>query len=202
MKEHCAIVQGFSDNNTDLFPWLTPFTLFCGFGLVVAWSLLGSTWLVLKCDGELALRMRHLSTILLGVLLVILLGVSVFCPLTQPFVATRWFSLPGFWYLAPVPIFVGIFSIQLFRALRQNHVHRNPFIMAIMLVFLGFAGLGISLWPFLLPPSITLWAAAAPAASQRFMLPGALFILPVILIYTWWSYHVFRGKVNAEGGYH
>ncbi|KEA50997.1 ubiquinol oxidase subunit II [Mangrovibacter sp. MFB070] len=197
-----ALVQGFSGSSTSLFPWLTPFTVFCGVGLVVAWSLLGSTWLVLKCDGELALRMRHISILLLGLFLVILLGVSVFCPLTQPFIARRWFSLPGFWYLLPVPLLVGVCSFQLARTLRQNNTHRNPFIMAIMLVFLGFAGLGVSLWPFLLPPSMTLWDAAAPAASQRFMLPGALFILPVILGYTWWSYHVFRGKVTADGGYH
>ncbi|MGS6324410.1 cytochrome d ubiquinol oxidase subunit II, partial [Enterobacter hormaechei] len=77
-----------------------------------------------------------------------------------------------------------------------------PFIMTLGLVFLGFSGLGISIWPHIIPPDITLWQAAAPAQSQGFMLVGALLIIPVILVYTFWSYYVFRGKVQHGEGYH
>lgn len=67
----------------------------------------------------------------------------------------------------------------------------------VALVFLGYLGLAISIWPNIVPPSINLWQAAAPLTSQLFALMGALFIIPIILAYTFWSYHVFRGKVKA-----
>jgi len=75
-------------------------------------------------------------------------------------------------------------------------------VLTLGLIFLGFSGLGISIWPHIIPPSITLWQAAAPAQSQGFMLVGALFIIPIILVYTFWSYYVFRGKVQPGEGYH
>ncbi|MGC2050842.1 MAG: cytochrome d ubiquinol oxidase subunit II, partial [Methylovirgula sp.] len=70
------------------------------------------------------------------------------------------------------------------------------------LLFLGYSGLGISLWPNVIPPSVSLWDAAAPPQSMGFALVGALFIIPIILTYTAWSYYVFRGKVRAGEGYH
>ncbi|WP_196298402.1 cytochrome d ubiquinol oxidase subunit II, partial [Vibrio fluvialis] len=62
--------------------------------------------------------------------------------------------------------------------------------------------LGISLWPNIIPPSVTLWQAASPPQSQGFMLVGALFIIPFILMYTFWSYAVFGGKVTDGEAYH
>lgn len=70
------------------------------------------------------------------------------------------------------------------------------------MIFLGFTGLIISLWPNIVPGSLTLWQAAAPPQSQGFTLVGALFIIPIILVYTAWSYYVFRGKVKLGQGYH
>lgn len=80
--------------------------------------------------------------------------------------------------------------------------HYLPFMMTLLLVFLGFSGLGISIWPHIIPPSIDIWQAAAPPQSLGFMLVGALFIIPIILVYTFWSYYVFRGKISADEGYH
>nr|WP_320659093.1 cytochrome d ubiquinol oxidase subunit II [Salmonella enterica] len=59
-----------------------------------------------------------------------------------------------------------------------------------------------SAWPNIIPPDISLYAAAAPPQSQSFMLVGALIIIPIILAYTFWSYYVFRGKVRHGEGYH
>ncbi|WP_058910145.1 cytochrome d ubiquinol oxidase subunit II [Entomohabitans teleogrylli] len=184
------------------FDWLNAFTLFCGFGLVVAYGLLGATWLIAKAEDPLARQMRRLTRGLLPVLLLTFLVISLWTPLAQPAVARRWFSLPGFWFLLPVPLMVAAFSLLLWRRATDSQVNIQPFLLALGLIFLGFAGLGISIWPHLIPPHVTLWQAAAPAASQRFMLVGALIIIPVILGYTAWSYWVFRGKVPSGEGYH
>ena len=77
-----------------------------------------------------------------------------------------------------------------------------PFVLSLALLFLGYSGLAISLWPNIIPPSISIWDAAAPPQSMGFILVGALFIIPFILAYTAWSYYVFRGKVKAGEGYH
>jgi cytochrome d ubiquinol oxidase subunit II len=63
-------------------------------------------------------------------------------------------------------------------------------------------GIAISLWPMIVPHHISIWDAAASPSSQSFLLVGTLFLLPVILMYSGWSYWVFRGKVRSDVGYH
>lgn len=169
---------------------------------MVAYALLGSTWLVMKSENALQKRMRQLSKVLLPLLLVFIAIISIWTPLAQPAIAARWFTLPNLFYLLPVPALVAILSLCQWRCLHDPASHTLPFIMTLGLVFLGFSGLGISIWPHIIPPDITLWQAAAPAQSQGFMLVGALLIIPVILVYTFWSYYVFRGKVQHGEGYH
>ncbi|WHP29452.1 cytochrome d ubiquinol oxidase subunit II [Trabulsiella odontotermitis] len=182
--------------------WITPFNLFCGIGLMVAYSLLGSTWLILKSSNALQSQMRSLSRSFLLALLVAIAIVSLWTPLTLPKIAERWFSLPNLFYFMPVPALVIVFSLWLWRQTRRASSHAWPFVLTLGLVFLGFSGLGISVWPHIIPPNITIWQAAAPLASQLFMLVGTLLIVPVILVYTAWSYYVFRGKVQSDEGYH
>ena len=137
-----------------------------------------------------------------SILLVIIAVISLWTPLSQPAIAERWFSLPNLFYLLPVPLLVIALSAWLWRTLGQRDAHALPFVLTLGLVFLGFSGLGISIWPNIIPPGISLWQAAAPPQSQGFMLVGALLIIPVILGYTFWSYYVFRGKVQTGEGYH
>ena len=201
-----AVIQGFSVTGRAYsggpFDWFTAFNFFCGAGLVVAYALLGSTWLVMKSENALQKRMRQVSKVLLLLLLVFIAIISIWTPLAQPAIAARWFTLPNLFYLLPVPALVAILSLCQWRCLHDPASHTLPFIMTLGLVFLGFSGLGISIWPHIIPPDITLWQAAAPAQSQGFMLVGALLIIPVILVYTFWSYYVFRGKVQHGEGYH
>jgi len=182
--------------------WLTPFNLFCGLGLMVAYSLLGTTWLVMKSEGALQIHMRHLTRRVLLALVGVIAVVSIWTPLGWQYVSDRWLSLPNFFWFLPVPLLVGVFSLWIWRLSLNPNSHVMPFILTLGLIFLGFSGLGISLWPNLIPPSITLWDAAAPPSSQLFMLVGTLLIIPVILVYTAWSYYVFRGKISGNEGYH
>ena len=84
----------------------------------------------------------------------------------------------------------------------MRRAERAPFVLALCFFALGFVGLVLGMWPNLLPPSLSIWDAAAPPSSQGFVLVGALIMLPAVLGYTWWSYSVFRGKVTADTGYH
>ena len=145
--------------------------------------------------------MRRILTTLM-ILLAVIVAISIWTPLAQPAIARRWFSLPDLFFLLPVPLLVAAIGAWLWRTLRNSASHLLPFVLTLGLIFLGFSGLGISIWPYIIPPGITLWQAAAPPQSQGFMLVGALLILPVILGYTFWSYYVFRGKVQHGEGYH
>jgi cytochrome bd ubiquinol oxidase subunit II len=181
--------------------WLTPFSVFTGLSLLVAYALLGSTWLIMKTEGALQNRMIALARPITLVLFVVIGAVSLWTPLAHPDIAARWFSLPNFLFFAPVPILVLVATWAMLRVL-DREPHAAPFALALLLLFLGYSGLAISLWPNIIPPSISIREAAAPAQSMGFTLVGALFIIPCILAYTTWSYYVFRGKVKAGGGYH
>ncbi|BAU72499.1 cytochrome d ubiquinol oxidase subunit II [Metapseudomonas furukawaii] len=181
--------------------WLAPFPLFCGLGLIAAYALLGCTWLIMKTEGRLQQQMHDLARPLVLVLLAITGIVSIWTPLAHEDIAARWFSLPNLFWFLPVPILVLVCTWALLRAVANNAEHA-PFILTLVLIFLGYSGLGISLWPNVIPPSVSIWDAAAPPQSQGFALVGALFIIPFILMYTAWSYYVFRGKVRVEDGYH
>lgn len=181
--------------------WLTPFPVFCGLALIAAYALLGCTWLIMKTDGRLQRQMHDLARPLVFVLLAATGIVSLWTPLAHPAIAERWFSLPNLFWFMPVPLLVLLCTWALLRAVADNRNY-SPFLLTLALIFLGYSGLGISLWPNVIPPSISIWEAAAPPQSQGFMLVGALFIIPFILMYTAWSYYVFRGKVTQHDGYH
>ncbi|TVP09290.1 cytochrome d ubiquinol oxidase subunit II [Shewanella sp. KCT] len=200
-----AVVQGVTVEGRVFaggqFDWLTPFPLFCGFGLVAAYALLGCTWLLAKTEGELQQTIYSFVPKILSLLIVAIIVVSVWTPLASASIAERWFTLPNFFLLAPVPLLTAILCWKTFDSVKKQK-ETAPFITALMIVFLGFAGLGISLWPNIIPPNISIWQAAAPQESLSFMLYGALIIIPVILAYTFWSYYVFAGKVKEGEAYH
>lgn len=181
--------------------WLTPFSIFSGFGLIIAYALLGATWLNLKTEGPLQQRMRDLTKPVVLALLATIVIVSLWTPLAHPAIASRWFSFPNIVFFSPVPILVVAATLAILWTTARN-VHAAPFILALILIFLGYSGLAISLWPNILPPSISIWDAAAPPQSLGFTLVGALFVIPFILFYTTWAYYVFRGKVKPGEGYH
>ena len=126
--------------------------------------------------------------------------VSLWTPLAHPQVAERWFSWPNLAYLAPVPLITAGVALWHWRALGQGR-EALPFVLTLCLFLLSFLGLGISLFPHVVPPDITIWEAAAPPATQAFVLVGAALILPIVLAYTAFTYYVFRGKVRPGEGY-
>jgi len=179
----------------------TPFAFVCGLGVVTGYALLGACWLTMKTDGAVAQRARsHAKLLLLGVLAFMGI-VSLWTPLAVPRIAARWFSTPNIFYLWPVPVITALTAYFAWRSLEKGR-EVAPFIGAIILFMLGYVGLAISTAPYLVPPSVTLWDAAAAPASQIFLLIGTLPLLPIILIYTGFVYYLFRGKVREGEGYH
>jgi cytochrome d ubiquinol oxidase subunit II len=179
--------------------WLTPFSILTGVALVVGYGLLGATWLVMKTEGELRDHAYRLSWWLLFAMLAAIGAVSLATPFLDMEYAQRWFFWPNILLSALVPIAVVIVTVLLLRSLARKQDYR-PFFLALALFALSYAGLGISMWPYIVPRSITIWQAASPPSSQLFMLVGVAILVPIILAYTAWNYWVFRGKVR--GGYH
>lgn len=183
------------------FDWLTPFSVFVGIALICGYALLGAGWLIIKTEGELQERFYRYAKPLLAIVLVFIVAVSLWTPFRYPEITERWFGWPNMLYLSPVPILTAIFAALLIRALikRQEIL---PFVLTLALFLLCYIGLGVSLWPYAVPPSITIWEAASAPSSLIFLLIGTLIMLPIILSYTGYSYFVFRGKVRSGEGYH
>jgi cytochrome d ubiquinol oxidase subunit II len=181
--------------------WLTPFSILTGLALVAGYGLLGATWLVMKTEGGLRERAYHLSWWLLFAMLAAIGAVSLATPFLNAEYARRWFEWPNILLTAPVPVAVAAVTVLLLRSLANRQDYR-PFFLSLALFALSYAGLGISMWPYIVPRSITIWQAASPASSLIFLLVGVAILIPLILGYTTWAYYVFRGKVNPEGGYH
>jgi cytochrome bd ubiquinol oxidase subunit II len=181
--------------------WLTPFSILTGLALVVGYALLGATWLIMKTEGGLRDKAYQLSWYLLFAMLGAIGAVSVATPFLNIHYTERWFSWPNIIFTAPVPIAVAGVTVLLLRAL-ANKWDYQPFFLSLLLFALSYAGLGISMYPFIVPQSITIWQAAAPENSLVFLLIGVAVLIPLILGYTAWAYWVFRGKVRSESGYH
>jgi cytochrome d ubiquinol oxidase subunit II len=181
--------------------WVHPFVLAVGVGLVFGYLLLGATWLVMKTEGPLQAWARRKAHIGLAGVLAFIAMVSLWTPFLDARIAARWFGWPNLVLLAPVPIVTAGIAWWLWTSLRRGR-DVAPFLAAMGLFAMCYLGLGISLFPYVVPPSITLWDAAAAPQSQAFLLVGTLFLLPIILMYTGWSYWVFRGKVRGDAGYH
>jgi cytochrome d ubiquinol oxidase subunit II len=181
--------------------WLTPFSMLTGFALVVGYALLGSTWLVMKGEGEVYDK-AHRFAKLSGVGLLVLIGVvSLLTPFLHDEFMARWFEWPNMLYVSPVPVLVLLAAYFLFDGLKKGYVNQ-PYLSAVALFILSYVGLVISFFPYIVPPSVTIWEAAAPDSSLHFLLVGAVVLIPLILTYTAYAYWVFRGKVGKTSGYH
>lgn len=200
-----ALVQGIPVANRAYsggwWNWLTPFSLMTGVALLAGYALLGACWLIYKTEGEVQTAARR-SAQITGLATLALIGaVSLWTPFLNASFMDKWFAFPQMLYTAPVPIMVLGCAWLLYKGIEEKR-DLQPFLAALGLFVLCYLGLAISFYPFIVPVSVTIWEAAAPDNSLKFLLVGTLFLVPLILAYTAWSYWVFRGKVSSGGGYH
>jgi cytochrome d ubiquinol oxidase subunit II len=183
------------------FDWLTPFSLLTGLAVVGGYALLGATWLVMKTDGAVQARARRQAKLLLPLVLAARAVVSLWTPLAIPHIFERWFTLPNIILLAPVPLLTAAAAWRCWSGLEKGQ-ETAPFVSTVALFLLGFVGLAVSNLPYIIPPTLDVWQAAAHPSSQLFMLVGVAIMLPIILGYTVFVYRTFRGKVRHGEGYH
>jgi len=200
-----GLIQGIRVENGEFaggaFDWATPFSALCGLGVVAGYALLGATWLVMKTEGEIAAHARAQAKVALLAVLGFMAVVSLWTPLAFPRIFERWFSHPNILWLWPVPMVTAIVAFAAWKWL-DDRADARPFVAAIVLFLLGYLGLVISTFPYLVPPTLTIWDAAAAPHSQSSRLVGTLVLLPIILGYTAFVYWVFRGKLREGEGYH
>ncbi|SER72043.1 cytochrome bd-I ubiquinol oxidase subunit 2 apoprotein [Tranquillimonas rosea] len=200
-----ALVQGIEVDGRAYgggsWDWLTPFSLLTGVAVTVGYAMLGSTWLVMKTEGILRSYAQRFAAVCGAATLVLMGAVSLWTPFLDPDYLARWFGGPTMAFTLIVPALVAAAAFVLFRGLKLGQDVR-PFLAAQSLFVLGFIGVGISFYPHILPPQVTIWEAAAPDESLLFMLVGAAVLLPLILAYTVYAYWVFRGKIDPDEGYH
>lgn len=193
-----TFVHGYTQNGSGpYYVWFSPFSIMTGAAVVAGYALLGATWLIMKTEGHLQKYMFHTAKIFLLVVGIFMLAVSVWTPFIDPALMQRWFTLPNFFYLLPLPIatlFAWLFCA--YALFKKKEI--APFIMSILLFLFGYIGLAIGAWPYLVPRSITIWQAASNPKSLAFLLVGAAILIPILLAYTIYAYIVFKGKV-AEG---
>jgi cytochrome d ubiquinol oxidase subunit II len=180
--------------------WLTPYTLLTGVGTVAGYALLGACWLVWKTTSKCQAHAYRMAIKAAIITLVLMAAISVYNLFLFDQYRARWLAKRMLGISSQVPLLTAIIAYFLFRGLVKRW-EVWPFALSLLLFLLGMAGLGVTIWPYVVPDSVTIWDAASPESSQVFMLIGVAITLPLILGYTAWSYWVFRGKVGEEG-YH
>ncbi|MFM9939368.1 MAG: cytochrome d ubiquinol oxidase subunit II [Hyphomicrobiaceae bacterium] len=140
---------------------------------------------------------------MLALALVACIGVvSLWTPFLNPQILARWLAWSAILYVTPVPLLTLAAAARLVLAVHDRR-DVELFLATLVPLVLCYIGLGICLFPHIVPPSITIWdAAAAPDKSLAFLLVGSVVLIPIILAYIAYSYWVFRNKVDSEGGYH
>ena len=188
----------FPDHNTmgHYFSWTSPFSIMTGIAVIIGYALLGSTWLIMKTEGELQKMMYYYAKIYLVGVAFFLLVVSLWTPFIHPDIMHRWFSLPNFFYLMPLPL-LSLFAVFYATYGLMKRYEKVPFMMSVLLFWLAYIGLAISMWPYLVPRTMTIWQAASNSKSLIFLLVGTLILLPILIGYSIYAYYVFKGKVTA-----
>ena len=181
------------------FDWLTPFTVMTGVGLMAGYALLGSTWLIMKTEGYIQQWAYRIAPWLLAAVLGVFGIISIWTPSVDPSAYERWFSMVRWIWIFPV--LALFFAYQIWSGLRKRK-EVVPFLATMAMFFSTYFALLWTRWPYVIPPNFTLWDAASAPGSQLFLLLGMLFVIPIILAYTAWTYWIFRGKVRVGEGYH
>ncbi|PWV71244.1 cytochrome d ubiquinol oxidase subunit II [Halomonas sp. A11-A] len=198
-----AYIQGFAVEDFvyvgGALDWLTPFTVMTGLGLMCGYALLGATWLILKSEGHVQDWAYRITPILLAAVLAVFMAVSLWTPFVNPDVWARWFSNIQLIWIFPALALACAFLV--YRSV-QKRGEALPFLATLGIFIFTYLGLIVSKWPVIVPPNYTIWDAASAPESQLFLLIGVLFVIPIVLAYTAWTYWVFRGKVKVGEGYH
>jgi cytochrome d ubiquinol oxidase subunit II len=183
------------------FDWATGFSVMTGIATIFGYALLGATWLIMKTEDVTQAWARHVGAYVLGVIGLFMALVSLAVPFINQRIEHFWFSKPNIYYLSIVPLVTALLFLLIWHDLYKKKNEWRPFVGSIGIFLMGYLGLGLSLFPWLIPYHYTLWDAAASGPGLSLMLCGVVPLLPLILTYTGYSYYLFRGKTSHHHGY-
>lgn len=199
-----TVVQGFTVSGRSYaggaFDWVSAYSIMTGIAVIFGYALLGGTWVVMKTEGETQAWARKSASYTIFYQAIFLAAVSISMPVMNADIRSLWFSFPNIIFLFPIPLASLILLIVIWRDLHSDRESR-PFLLSFALFFTGYIGIAVSMWPYVVPFTVTFHQAAAPPESQSLMLVGTVFLLPLILGYTGYSYYLFRGKISHESTY-
>ena len=180
--------------------WLNPFSVMVGVALMPGYALLASTYLILKTTGPVQ-RRAYGQALWSGLaVLGFMAVVTVWTPWHYELVWVNWFAAPRIYFVWAFPLLGLLAAYKLIRSIKFKQ-EVMPLACSVALFLAGYLGLATSLYPFAIPPTVTIWQAASQRETMRFILWGTIIVLPLVIGYTSYSYAVFRGKVGEEG-YH
>jgi cytochrome d ubiquinol oxidase subunit II len=183
------------------FDWATGFSVMTGMAVVFGYALLGSTWLVMKTEDVTQAWARRVAAYVLGIVGIFMALVSFSMPFLNAQVKEFWFSTPNIYYLMPIPAITAALFVLLWADLHKASREYRPFLISLAIFLMGYIGLGLSIFPWIVPFQFTLWQAAASGPSLSLLGIGTVPLLPMILAYTAYSYYIFRGKSSHEHMY-
>jgi cytochrome bd ubiquinol oxidase subunit II len=183
------------------FDWATGFSMMTGMAVVFGYALLGATWLVMKTEDVTQDWARRSGAYVLGFVGIFMSLVSICMPFMNESIKIFWFSQPNVFFLAPIPAATAALFILVWRDLRLKKAEYRPFLASIGIFLLGYMGLALSLFPWIIPFEYSLWDAAASGPGLSLMFVGVVPLLPLILGYTAYCYYIFRGKSGHEHMY-
>lgn len=178
--------------------WITGFSVMTGIAVVCGYALLGSTWLIMKSTDALQKWARDVASYLLGLIAFFMGLVSLSMPFMNNDIMHFWFSMPNFSYLLVIPLLTFIFFVLLWNDLLFSKREYRPFFLSMGIFLLGYIGIAVSMFPWMIPFKYTFWDAAASGPGLSLMLVGVVPLLPLILGYTGYCYYIFRGKSSHE----
>jgi cytochrome bd ubiquinol oxidase subunit II len=177
------------------FDWLRPFPIFTGLGMVCGYALLGACWLVFKSEGVIReWAFSRITWLTVAVFVVLGLAFTVSVTVDQGALAQSNLHERSWGLIFPVLGFAALLGV--FIASRRQRRDRVPFALALLFFIASYLTLGVMLWPYMIPYSVTVANASAPDASLGFLFYGGIIVLPVIAVYTLGVYWVFRGKTQ------
>jgi len=191
-----CFVMGFEDSS-----YAVAFSILSALGVTCAYALIGSSWLILKTSDSLQLRAIGWAKLSGKISFIGILAVCIVNPLINPPVYERWISVPFIYFAAIIPIASFALLLSGYFILNRLPLENDkgcwlPFFITLFLFVLCFSGLAFSFYPYVVPGTLTIFEAASAPESLRFILYGAVFVLPFILAYTVFSYRVFWGKTK------
>lgn len=177
------------------------FSAMCAIGVAASYCLIGSSWIIMRCEGDLQKKAIAWARIALKFTAFGILLVSSLTPFISQRIYDKWFSFPSYLYLFPIPLIaiISIFYLDKFLGkmpFKDDKHNYIPFLGSIFIYLSGFIGLAYSFYPYIIPDYMTIWEAASAPESLRVILIGALIVVPIIIIYTFFVYRIFWGKVT------